>query len=165
MIGVLALMPVAGFIAGYLFNGYDVSVAALSGLFGLGIMIATLVTLRKMFLKYFINKPAFILKDDAIETSSGNLVFWNWFDSAVVFKYRGYTLLGLRRKRDVQNSTIGESIADFNGVIFGFPFAIQFNQFATDEHELIKLFKTKLPVVVSNKKIELGDEIDWEKID
>lgn len=165
VLSVLFLLPVFGFAAGYFLNGNDLSYGVLIGLFGFGIMAATLGMLRKMFAKYFRARPAFILKDDAIETSSGNLVSWNWFDHAVIFTIENIRMLGLHRKSDVKKATIGDSVADFDGTMFGYPFAIQFDQFSTGEHELVKLFQTKLPIVIKSKKLNIGDEVDWEMLD
>ena len=165
VIFVLLLMPITAFTVGYFLNGYDIPIATLAGLFGLAMMGAVIAIFRKSIARDFTNKPAFVLKDEAIETSSGEMILWKWFDRAIVFTCEDRRMLGLRKRSNVEGSAIENSTFEFGGMMFGLPFAIQFDQFATSENEIIKLFQTKLPVVLSNVNFYIGEGIDWEKID
>jgi hypothetical protein len=164
-VGAFLLMPVFSFAVSYLFNDQNAPVAALSAIVATAIGGVTLLLLRKMFAKYFRKGPAFILRDDAIETSSGGLVLWDWFDQAVVFTVQDIRMLGLHRKPEVKKTIIGESIADFDGSMFGYPFVIELHLFSTVEPELIKLFRAKLPVKIDGRKLEIEDVIDWDNPD
>ena len=158
------LIPVVGFAVSYRFYGEDLEVVVYTTFFCLMMAVVSFMALRGIFWKYLMNRPAFILKDDAIETATGKQIRWEWFDKAVVFRCEGKRLLGLHRKSEVDKATVDESSSDFAGIFFGLPFAIQFDQFTTEEDKLIKLFHSKLPVVVNHKNYDIGDEVEAEAI-
>lgn len=129
--------------------------------FGVFVGGGTLLATRKMF--RFGNAPIFAITDAGIEIPPNKVFRWRVFKEAVVFKFQGDKMIGLRPQDDLSLSEqmdVEAAIKDgLLSAMLDLPLVILFSGVTPSGEEILTEFRNHgLPVVVIEKEIKFGED-------
>jgi hypothetical protein len=158
----LIALPIGLFLYGWYFQDADATVLLTA--FGIIAGGGTLLFVRKARILRFDSGPAFIIRADGIEVSPDKVLFWWMLRDAVVFSFQGDKAIGLRLRKDLDQSKRSEIEAKFarglDWQMFRMPLTIGFTGLSISGEEILTLLQ-KHGLTVT--KLEKGNS-PWARV-